>query len=93
MMDECEEACDTIKYYYSYADFKTNVFSRISLFKLRMHPHAMSILTMTEKKAMTFDVLLANIGGALGLLLGVSCLTVITAIQFIIRKIIKVCRM
>ena len=46
---------------------------------------AMSHLSVDEQRAMTMDMLIGNVGGILGLFLGVSCLTFVSGVQYLLR--------
>ena len=46
----------------------------------------MTFKRATEKRAMTLEMLVANVGGILGLFLGISCLSAISGVQFLIEE-------
>lgn len=53
------------------------------------HARAMNYQQVDESRAMTIDLMVANVGGILGLFLGISCMTIISIIQFTITYFSK----
>jgi len=95
MKQECYPPCHFKKYWVAnkvkkHKDTLRN--QRSSSFTIRLEDRAMTYQIINERKAITVDQLFANIGGTLGLYLGVSGFTGLTLIQYIIRKVHKLCR-
>ena len=89
MRNECGNPCRTIRYLYTDHAFRPKN-SPKDRFVLYMDPHVMSYKSITETKAMTFDMLVANVGGILGLFLGISFVTLTSAVQYIIKKGVEI---
>lgn len=60
-----------------------------SVFTMRMDKAAMAYKRITEKRAMTLEMLVADVGGILGLFLGISFVSVVGNIKSLIRKVGK----
>ena len=92
MKAQCGQPCFTRRY------TGINDYTRVSTYfsrsqvRFMLDSRAMSYLSVNEEKAMPVDVFVSNIGGILGLFLGLSCITFIKGLQYISRKVAAVYR-
>ena len=86
MKKECPKPCQTTRYVIT-DKYVLHSGKGKARFALHMDTRAMNILRVKEEKAMTIDELVANVGGTLGLFLGLSCVSFISAIHYGINKI------
>ena len=77
MKNKCPNPCFTRKYILTEKSLSKSLSFEAALFRI-----------VLDNRAMTVEMLLGNIGGTLGLFLGISCISAITAIQYIATKII-----
>ncbi|GIX74762.1 hypothetical protein CEXT_566861 [Caerostris extrusa] len=65
---------------------------RLDLMGVVVFYQTMSITNLSETSIYSWEFLIANIGGSLGLLLGASLITFVEIGEFIADFIIKMCR-
>ena len=56
---------------------------------MSLSPNAMNFLQVTEHFVMTAEDLVANIGGTVGIFLGVSCFTGIPAVEYVTKLFLR----
>lgn len=86
ILRHCQDPCHVKKYTISTEEPPSNMKKPYGGLHIHMNIRGMKYVSVTEKKAMTLEMLVANVGGILGLFLGISCVSVIDAVQFLVRK-------
>ena len=81
----CLPACHTLMYISNNYLRKSLQDKSISEIKFKLSKDAMYYLQVQENLAITTDDLVANIGGTVGIFLGVSCLTFVSFLKYLVK--------
>ena len=88
MKKECANRCHTRQYITKEDTDIESIVEGYSIFTVQVSSEGMTYRRVTEKEAMTLEMIVADVGGILGLFLGLSFLSVIAAVRYILRYVV-----
>lgn len=89
MKNECGKPCHTKKYIITdKVTYEKGVYHRAGMaaIVIRLDARAMSYQSIIEARAITLDMLMADVGGIMGMFLGLSC---VSAMEFVINRMTR----
>ena len=87
MKAKCHKPCHTKQYFVTDKVLKLDRKKSWLYMRIHLDPRVINYISINEARAMPFDMLVGNVGGVLGLFLGISCISLFSSIKYFIGNL------